>query len=79
MALDEAEIPQDERTISLDGMVQAALFVYFEGFFDLPVSSSELAPGGNGILSQCGEVSEFHQYTYGKRTWEFPKKELRWR
>ena len=74
MALDEAEIPQDERTISLDGMVQAALFVYFEGFFDLPVSSSELAPGGNGILSQCGEVSEFHQYTYGKKDMGVPKK-----
>ena len=74
MALDEAEIPQDERTISLDGMVQAALFVYFEGFFDLPVSSSELAPGGNGILSQCGEVSEFHQYTYGTKDMGVPEK-----
>ena len=74
MALDEAEIPQDERTISLDGMVQAALFVYFEGFFDLPVSSSELAPGGNGILSQCGEVSELHQYTYGTKDMGVPEK-----
>ena len=74
MALDEAEIPQDERTISLDGMVQAALFVYFEGFFDLPVSSSELAPGSNGILSQCGEVSELHQYTYGTKDMGVPEK-----
>ena len=74
MALDEAEIPQDERTISLDGMVQAALFVYFEGFFDLPVSSSELAPGGNGLLSQCGEVSELHQYTYGSKDMGVPEK-----
>ena len=74
MALDEAEIPQDERTISLDGMVQAALFVYFEGFFDLPVSSSELAPGGNGILSQCGEISELHQYTYGTKDMGVPEK-----
>ena len=74
MALDEAEIPQDERTISLDGMVQAALFVYFEGFFDLPVSSSVLAPGSNGILSQCGEVSELHQYTYGKKDMGVPEK-----
>lgn len=74
MALDEAGIPQDERTISLDGMVQAALFVYFEGFFDLPVSSSELAPGSNGILSQCGEVSELHQYTYGKKDMGVPEK-----
>lgn len=74
MALDEAGIPQDERTISLDGMVQTALFVYFEGFFDLPVSSSELAPGGNGILSQCGEVSELHQYTYGTKDMGVPEK-----
>ena len=74
MALDEAEIPQDERTISLDGMVQAALFVYFEGFFDLPVSSSVLAPGSNGILSQCGEVSELHQYTYGTKDMGVPEK-----
>ena len=74
MALDEAEIPQDERTISLDGMVQAALFVYFEGFFDLPVSSSELAPGSNGILSQCGEVSELHRYTYGSKDMGVPEK-----
>ncbi len=74
MALDEAEIPQDERTISLDGMVQAALFVYFEGFFDLPVSSSVLAPGSNGILSQCGEVSELHQYTYGSKDMGVPEK-----
>ena len=76
MALDEAEIPQDERTISLDGMVQAALFVYFEGFFDLPVSSSELAPGGNGILSQCSEISELHQYTYGTKDMGVPEKEI---
>ena len=74
MALDEAEIPQDERTISLDGMVQTALFVYFEGFFDLPVSSSELAPGSNGILSQCGEVSELHQYSYGTKDMGVPEK-----
>ena len=74
MALDEAEIPQDERTISLDGMVQTALFVYFEGFFDLPVSSSELAPGSNGILSQCGGVSELHQYSYGTKDMGVPEK-----
>lgn len=31
MALAEAEISQDEWTVSLDNMVQLALFVYFEG------------------------------------------------
>ena len=74
MALSEAEIPQEEWTISLDNMVQLALFVYFEGFFELPVSSSDLAPGGNGILSQCGDVSELHQYTYGTKDMGVPEK-----
>lgn len=74
MALSEAEIPQEEWTISLDNMVQLALFVYFEGFFELPVSSSDLAPGGNGILSQCGDVSELHQYTYGTKDMGVPER-----
>lgn len=74
MALTDAEIPQTEWTISLDNMVQLALFVYFEGFFELPVSSSSLAPGGNGILSQCGDVSEIHQYTYGSKDMGVPEK-----
>lgn len=73
MALDDAGIPVEERTISLDNMVQLALFVYFEGFFELPVSSSELAAGGNGILSQCGDVSELHRYTYGNRVYGVPE------
>lgn len=74
MALTDAEIPEEEWTISLDNMVQLALFVYFEGFFELPVSSSDLAPGGNGILSQCGDVSELHQYTYGTKDMGVPER-----
>ena len=74
MALSEAEIPQDEWTVSLDNMVQLSLFVYFEGFFELPVCSSELAPGGNGILSQCGDVSELHQYNYGSKDLGVPER-----
>lgn len=74
MALTDAGIPEEEWTISLDNMVQLALFVYFEGFFELPVSSSDLAPGGNGILSQCGDVSELHQYTYGTKDMGVPEK-----
>lgn len=76
MALDEAEIPEEERTLSLDNMVQLALFVYFEGFFELPVSSSELASGGNAILSQCGDVSELHLYKYGSKDHGVPEKGL---
>ena len=74
MALTDAGIPEEEWTISLDNMVQLALFVYFEGFFELPVSSSDLAPGGNGILSQCGDVSELHQYTYGTKDMGVPER-----
>lgn len=73
MALDDAGISKEERTISLDNMVQLALFVYFEGFFELPVSSTELAAGGNGILSQYGDVSELHRYTYGNRVYGVPE------
>ncbi len=74
MALTDAEIPEEEWTISLDNMVQLALFVYFEGFFELPVNSSDIASGGNGILSQCGDVSELHQYTYGTKDMGVPER-----
>ena len=74
MALTDAEIPDEEWTISLDNMVQLALFVYFEGFFELPVNSSDIASGGNGILSQCGDVSELHQYTYGTKDMGVPER-----
>lgn len=73
MALDEAGIPQDERTISIDNMVQLALFTYFEGFFELPVSSSDLAAGSSGILSQCGDVSTLHKYKYSAKDYGVPE------
>ena len=38
------------------------------------VEQSQLAPGGNGILSQCGEISELHQYTYGTKDMGVPEK-----
>ena len=38
------------------------------------VEQSQLAPGSNGILSQCGEVSELHQYTYGTKDMGVPEK-----
>ncbi len=73
MVLEDNGIPREEWTISLDNMVQVALFVYFEGFFELPVSSSELNYGSNGILSQCGDISEIHQYTYGSSIYGVPE------
>ncbi len=74
LALDEAQIPEEERTLSLDSAVQAALFVYFEGFFELPVDSYELASGSNGILSQYGDVSDIHMYNYGYKTYGVPER-----
>ena len=38
------------------------------------VEQSQIAPGGNGILSQCGEISELHQYTYGTKDMGVPEK-----
>ncbi len=74
LALEDAEIPEEEWTLSLDTAVQAALFVYFEGFFELPVDSSDLARGTNGILSQCGDISDIHSYKYGSKEYGVPEK-----
>ena len=57
LALRDADIPESEWTLSLDGMVQAALFVYFEGFFELPVDRSEIAAGTNGTITLFVEYS----------------------
>ena len=73
LALRDAEVSEDEWTLSLDNMVQAALFVYFEGFFELPVDSSALKSGTNGILNQYGEVSRIHKYNYGRVQHDLPE------
>ena len=73
LALRDADVPEEEWTLSLDNMVQAALFVYFEGFFELPVDSSALKSGSNGILNQCGEVSKIHKYNYGRVSHDLPE------
>lgn len=57
LALDAAKIPVEERTISLDNIVQLTLFEYFDGLFDMPVDSS----AARGILSQYGNVSKLHK------------------
>lgn len=57
MALDAAKIPLEERTISLDSLVQLTLFEYFDGLFDMPTDSS----AARGILSQYGNVSKLHK------------------
>lgn len=48
-------------SISVDTTAQKALFCYFQGFFNLPVESSDLRPYTNGILTTLGDYQEFHQ------------------
>ena len=73
LALRDADIPESEWTLNLDGMVQAALFVYFEGFFELPVDRSKIAAGTNGIVNQLGETSRIHKYNYGGVQQDLPE------
>lgn len=68
--LDDAGIPETERYISLDDKVQAALFVYFQGFFNLPVESSDLKPGGNGLFTILGERETIHRYGRDSNVYE---------
>lgn len=42
LALNAAQVPEEERTISLDGIVQTSLFEYFGGMFEMPVKSERL-------------------------------------
>lgn len=76
-ALKEAGIPETEWVLSVDNAVQAALFVYFEGFFELPVSSSDLASGTNGILTGYGELSAIHQYEYASQIYNVPEEGMK--
>ena len=73
LALRDAGIPESEWMLSLDGMVQAALFVYFEGFFELQVDRSKIAAGTNGIVNQIGETSRIHKYNYGGVQHDLPE------
>lgn len=58
MALDAAKIPIEERTISLDSIVQLTLFEYFDGLFESPADNS----AARGILSQYGSTSKLHKH-----------------
>lgn len=60
--LTDSDVPESDFWISLDDMFQAALFVYFEGFFNLPVEASELRPNTNGIITTLGEYQEIHRH-----------------
>lgn len=57
--LKEIGIPESDLYINLDSFFQAALFTYFEGFFNLPVDSSELKE--NGIYTKYGDYSSIHK------------------
>lgn len=53
-------IDESEFYLNLNDFFQNALFIYFEGFFNLPVDSSELAENSNGIITKFGDYSKFH-------------------
>ncbi len=61
--IDEAEF-----YLNLNDFFQNALFVYFEGFFNLPVDSSDLSENSNGIITKFGDYSDFHTmgFNYAK-------------
>lgn len=42
MALNSAQIPEEQQTISLDAIVQDGLFRYFDGLFNLPLSTAKI-------------------------------------
>lgn len=58
--LDKINVPDSDRYLDLDGMFQSALFIYFEGFFNLPVNREDLRAGTNGLLSVFGDYSDIH-------------------
>lgn len=63
--LDDAEVDKSTYYLSLDDIFQAALFVYFEGFFNLPVEKNALESGDNGIITSYGEIQALHKYGTG--------------
>ena len=59
-ALTDANVSESELYLNLDDFFQNALFIYFQGFFNLPVESAELVQGSNGIIDKYGDYSHFH-------------------
>lgn len=58
-SLKNAGVEEKYFYINLNDFFQSALFVYFEGFFNLPVESGRLS--GNGIFSKYGDYSGLHR------------------
>lgn len=46
--------------ISVDSTAQRALFVYFQGFFNLPVEADDLKENTNGILTTLNDFETIH-------------------
>lgn len=66
--LTDADISESEFYLNLDDFFQNALFIYFQGFFNLPVESTELVKLSNSIIDKYGDYSRFHTmgYNYAK-------------
>lgn len=63
MALNSAQIPEEQRTISLDAIVQDGLFRYFDGLFNLPLSTAKIKG-----YEEYGTPSDLHIKDNEKRT-----------
>ena len=46
--------------LSVDSTAQQTLFVYFQGFFSLPVEAENLKEGTNGILTTLNDCEKIH-------------------
>lgn len=57
--LKDAEIT--DLYLSVDGTIQGALFTYFQGFFNLPVESTDLKENTNGILTTLNDRVKIHE------------------
>lgn len=58
-SLNNVGVSEEKFYLNLDDFFQSALFVYFEGFFNLPVDRDRLFE--NGIFSKYGDYSEIHR------------------
>lgn len=56
--LSDAQI--NDLYISVDSTAQRALFVYFQGFFNLPVEADDLKENTNGILTTLNDFETIH-------------------
>ena len=76
MALAEAEISQDEWTVSLDNMVQLALFVYFVDSLNFRSAVPSLRRAATESCRSAAMFPNFTNTTTAQKIWAFRSAEL---